>query len=336
MDSLTHIALGACIGELFIGHKVGRKALLWGAVAQSFPDIDFINSFWMDTTDELLAHRGFTHSLLFAALLTPVLAFLAERWHRPHNISRSKWMLFFGTEILLHIFLDAFNAYGTAWFEPFSQIRFSFHTLFVAEPLFSIWVGIAFSAILLLRHKQKQRRRWAIFGLAMSFIYLIYGVINKVVIESAVKKALINQQVNHRRYFTTPTPLNNLLWFVVAESDSGFHVGHRSILDKKPDMDLEYFPRNTHLADSFQYNKDLHNLIRFSQGYYTIEKWNDTIVFNDLRFGQMIGWKDPKARFAFHYFLKYPDENDIVVQRGRFANWDREAVRTLLKRIRGN
>ena len=117
MDSITHIALGACIGELFVGSKVGRKAMLWGAVSQSFPDIDFIASFWMDTTDELLAHRGFTHSLLFAALLTPVLAVLAERWHRPHNISIIKWALFFGTEILLHIFLDAFNAYGTAWFE---------------------------------------------------------------------------------------------------------------------------------------------------------------------------------------------------------------------------
>jgi inner membrane protein len=245
-------------------------------------------------------------------------------------------MLFFGTEILLHIFLDAFNAYGTAWFEPFSNIRFSFHTLFVAEPLFSLWVGMAFSAILFLRHKQKQRRRWAMFGLAMSFIYLVYGVINKVVIESAVKKALVNQQVNHRRYFTTPTPLNNLLWFVVAESDSGFYVGHRSVLDKQPEVEFEYFPRNMHLADSFQHNKDLRNLIRFSQGYYTIEKWNDTIVFNDLRFGQMIGWKDPQARFAFHYFLQYPDENNIVVQRGRFANWDREAVKTLLKRIKGN
>jgi len=84
MDSITHIALGACIGELFVGGKVGRKAMLWGAVAQSFPDIDFIAGFWMDTTDELLAHRGFTHSLLFAALLTPILALLAERWNRPH------------------------------------------------------------------------------------------------------------------------------------------------------------------------------------------------------------------------------------------------------------
>ena len=97
MDSITHIALGACIGELFVGRKVGRKALLWGAIAQSFPDIDFVTAFWMPITDELLAHRGFTHSLLFAALLTPILAMLAERWHRPHNISFLKWITLFVT-----------------------------------------------------------------------------------------------------------------------------------------------------------------------------------------------------------------------------------------------
>lgn len=172
MDSVTHIALGACIGELFVGNKVGRKAMLWGAIAQSFPDIDFIASFWMDTTDELLTHRGFTHSLLFAAIITPVLAWLAERWHRPHHISLSKWTLFFGTEILLHIFLDAFNAYGTAWFEPFSPVRFSFHTLFVAEPLFSIWIGVAFAALLLIK-KIKEKERHGRF-LVWECVYYIF------------------------------------------------------------------------------------------------------------------------------------------------------------------
>jgi inner membrane protein len=336
MDSITHIALGACIGELFVGSKVGRKAMLWGAVAQSFPDIDFVAGFWMNTTDELLAHRGFTHSLLFAALLTPVLALLAEKWHRPHNISLFKWTLFFGTEILLHIFLDAFNAYGTAWFEPFSHIRFSFHTLFVAEPLFSIWIGIAFVALLVIKKDKKKRKVWAIVGLGLCLLYLLYSVVNKIIVETDVKKALIAQHIKNTRYFTTPTPLNNLLWFVVAETDSGFQVGYRSVADKTPAIKFEYFPRNKQLADSFQLTKDFVNLVRFSQGYYTIEKWHDTLVFNDLRFGQMIGWKDPRAKFAFHYFLQYPDKNDLVVQKGRFANWDREAVVSLLKKIRGN
>ena len=73
MDSLTHIALGACVGEAFFERGFGKKAMLWGALAQSVPDIDFVASFWMPTAENLLAHRGFTHSLLFAALVIPVL-----------------------------------------------------------------------------------------------------------------------------------------------------------------------------------------------------------------------------------------------------------------------
>ena len=166
--------------------------------------------------------------------------------------------------------------------------------------------------------------------------YLLISVWNKVIIERAVAKALSAQQVNYNRFFTTPTPLNNLLWFVVAEDDSGFNIGYRSVFDTKPSIQFEYFPRNALLTDSIQLTSDFINLVRFSQGYYTIEKWTDTLVFNDLRFGQMIGWKDPRARFSFHYFLQYPGKNDLVVQRGRFANWDRAAFKALFQRIRGN
>jgi inner membrane protein len=59
-------------------------------------------------------------------------------------------------------------------------------------------------------------------------------------------------------------------------------------------------------------------------------------VFNDLRFGQMTGWYDPASKFVFHYYLQKGDrENKLVVQRGRFANWNRSTTESLLKRIAG-
>ena len=86
MDSITHIAIGACVGEAFFEKGFGKKAMLWGALAQRIPDIDFISSIWMNTSEDLLAHRGFTHSILFALLIVPVFAMTADRIHRPHNI----------------------------------------------------------------------------------------------------------------------------------------------------------------------------------------------------------------------------------------------------------
>ena len=78
MDSLTHIVIGACIGDLMAGKKIGKRAMLYGALLQSVPDIDFLASFWLDPVNDLVAHRGITHSLLFAVCVTPVLAFRCE------------------------------------------------------------------------------------------------------------------------------------------------------------------------------------------------------------------------------------------------------------------
>ncbi len=336
MDSITHIALGACIGEAFFEKGFGKKAMLWGALAQSIPDIDFIASFWMNTSDDLLAHRGFTHSVLFALLIIPIFALTAERIHRPHDISYKKWFLFFTAEVFLHLFLDGFNNYGIGWLEPFSHQRFSFNTVYVADPFFSVWPGIALFMLIILNRFHPKRTFWWKFGIFLPFLYLAYCSINKVNINHEVKEIFAKQNIPHQRYFITPTPLNNWLWYVVAGNDSGYYVGFRSMFDTNPKIDFEYFPRNDSLLKPVSDHEDLQKLIRFSQQFYTVEKWNDTLVFNDLRFGEILGWQNRRGRFVFHYFLQHPDDNELVVQRGRFTGWDWNAAMNLFNRIKGN
>ena len=336
MDSLTHIALGACMGEAFAGKQLGKKAMLWGAIAQSIPDIDFVASFWMNTSSNLLAHRGFTHSFLFWAIITPLFALLAEYLHRPHNISLQKWVLFFGGVIFIHIFIDAFNNYGVGWFEPFSHKRISFNAIYVADPFFSIWPGIACIVLIILRKKKPQRKNWWRLGLGLSALYLVYCLMNKAIIDSDTKAILKKQHISYTRYFTTPAPLQNWLWYVVAGNDSGYYVGFRSLFDSKKEIDFQYFPRNEQLLDTLKDHEDLQKLIRFSQQYYTVENWGDSLVFNDLRFGQITGWQNPRGKFVFHYYLKHPRENILVIQRGRFEGWSRQTAWSLIKRIRGN
>lgn len=336
MDSITHIALGACMGEAFAGRTLGKKAMIWGALAQSVPDIDFVASLWMDTPSGLLAHRGFTHSFLFLIIITPAFALLAEKLHKPHNIRFGKWLLFFGAVMFAHIFIDAFNNYGVGWFEPFSHLRVSFNAIYVADPLFSIWPGLACVMLLLLNSWLKQRRFWWRMGLGLSAVYLVYCLFNKTNMDTDVKKAFQKKEILYTRYFTTPAPLQNWLWYVVAGSDSGYYVGFRSVFDSKKEIVFEYFPRNDSLLYAVHDYGELGKLIRFSQQFYTIEKWNDTLVFNDLRFGQMIGWQHPRGKFVFHYFLQHPKDNTLVVQRGRFQGWNRETASMLWKRIKGN
>lgn len=335
MDSITHIALGACIGEAFVGKQLGRKALLWGAVAQSIPDIDFLSAFWMDTPSSLLAHRGFTHSFLFCAVITPLFAFLARYWHRPHNISLTRWVWFFSAAVFMHIFFDAFNNYGVGWWEPFSHNRISFNAIYVADPFFSIWSITALVFLLVLKKNNPKRKRWWTFGLGMSAFYLLFCLVNKAQVNADVKRALNRQQIPYTRYFTTPAPLQNWLWYVVAGTDSGYHVGFRSLFDTNEELPLQYFPRNSHLLKPVSDHENLQRLIRFSKEFYTVEQWGDTLVFNDLRFGQITGWHNPRERFVFHYFLQHPSDNKLVVQRGRFMGWNRETMRALWNRMWG-
>jgi len=336
MDSLTHIALGACIGEAFFEKGFGKKAMIWGALAQSIPDVDFLASFWLNTPENLLAHRGFTHSILFALLVVPAFALTADKVHHPHNIPFRKWLLFFATEVFVHLFIDGFNNYGVGWLEPFNHTRFSFNVIYVADPFFSVWAGIALVMLIFLNPFSPRRKFWWKFGVILPFLYLSYCTVNKIKMDADAKEIFSRQQIPHQRYFTTPAPLQNWLWFVVAGNDSGYYVGFRSIFDSKKQIAFQYFPRNDTLLEAVEHKEDLQKLIRFSQQFYTVEKYTDTLVFNDLRFGQIIGWQNPKEQFAFHYYLQHPAKNLMVVQRGRFAKWDLEVVKSMWQRIRGN
>jgi inner membrane protein len=335
MDSLTHIAIGACIGELFLEKKIGKKAMLYGAIAASLPDIDFIASFWLSTTDDLLAHRGFTHSFLFAFLVVTGLALYFRKRHSAENVTIKTWLIFMAVEIFIHLFLDAFNAYGIGWFEPISHRRISFNVIFVADPFFSVWPGIAAACLLILKRSSGQRKSWARFGLFFCSLYLIYCTLNKLKMDKATRQGLAQQGIQYNRYFSTPTPFNNWLWYIVAETDSGYQIGYRSVFDKNNHITFRYFPQNDSLLKPYREQKDLQKLIRFSQGFFTADISEHGVVFNDLRFGQMMGWQDPDAGFVFHYYLQEPESNHLVVQRGRFTNWNMKTVGNLLRRIKG-
>jgi inner membrane protein len=337
VDSITHVALGAIVGEAIAGKKLGKRALFLGAIAQSIPDIDFLAAFWLSPADNLLAHRGFTHSILFGVIATGAMAVIAQRLHRPQKVLYREWIIFFSFEIFLHLLLDVCNAYGVGLLEPFSTKRFSFHILYVADPFYSIWPGIALAALMIMDSKNALRRKWLYFGLIASSAYFLHAITNKIQMVRNVSTAMETAKIDHDRILTTPTPLNSWLWFIAVEGDSGFHVTHRSTFDNesKPYKFL-YFPKQDSLLLPFIHQHEVAQLLRFSQGYYTVEQKKGSIIFNDLRFGQITGWYDPHADFVFHYYINNPEENLLVIQRGRFSNWNKETFSAMIRRIKGD
>ncbi len=82
MDSLTQIALGAAMGEAVLGRKVGNRAMLWGAIGGTIPDLDVLGNLFLDEIEALAFHRSITHSLLFAAVVSPLFGLLTHRFYR--------------------------------------------------------------------------------------------------------------------------------------------------------------------------------------------------------------------------------------------------------------
>ncbi len=335
MDSLTHTVIGACLGDAIAGKKIGKKAMLWGAIANNLPDIDVITSFWMNQADSLLAHRGFTHSILFALITSPLLAFLFTRWYSKTPMLFKDWLLIWGTGNFIHIIIDSFTCYGTGWLEPFNHLRVSFDLIFVADPFFTIALLISAIALLIMKKDNPARRKWSNGAFIICGLYLVMAVCDKIYINSATEKQMTKQGISTDNYFVTPSPLNNFLWYLVAKTDTGFYVGYKSIFDKSDEIKFCYKSQNKNLLNALPSDQDLEKLKRFSKGYYVIDSIGGGINFNDIRFGQLAGWDNCESNFVFRYILGEDANNDLVIQRGRFEGSGKKALKSLWERMWG-
>ena len=79
MDSLTQILLGAAVGEAVLGKKLGNKAMLWGAIAGTIPDLDVYIKLFTDPITATELHRGISHSLFFSIIMAPLLAWFVSK-----------------------------------------------------------------------------------------------------------------------------------------------------------------------------------------------------------------------------------------------------------------
>src|SRR5690606_7357251 len=96
MDSFTQIVLGAAVGEVVLGKKIGNKAMLYGDIAGTIPDLDIFSSYFTDTVSALEIHRGFTHSIIFSVVFAPIFAWLVTRYESYKNIKGWSWLFFWG------------------------------------------------------------------------------------------------------------------------------------------------------------------------------------------------------------------------------------------------
>jgi len=333
MDSLTHTVLGACLGEIIAGKKIGRKAMLIGAIANNIPDADVVTSFWMDKPDSLLAHRGFLHSILFMLLAAPLLSYACKKFFKKIDLTFNQWLSIIGSGMAVHIFMDSCTTYGTGLLEPFSHVRVTFNTLFILDPVILLVLLVSTIAMLFLKRSPEKRNAWARKAIVVCSIYLVTCIVIKIFVNKNVEENIAEQKINSLKYTAAPAPLSSLLWYVMIKTTDGYYTGYYSLFDKDKHLDLNFVERNDSLMSREENNPKLQKLLRFSNGYYCYVQRNDTVILNDMRFGQANGWTYKEAPFVFRFYLIKPRNNELKIEQTPMEKITGEAFTSLYERI---
>jgi inner membrane protein len=305
MDSLTQIVLGAAVGEAVLGKKIGNKALLWGGIAGTIPDLD-VAYIWLKgggAIDEIVLHRGISHSITFAVLMAPVLGWLVNWLYRKSSEANFKqWTTLFFFAVFTHPLLDCLTTYGTQLFLPFSDYRVSIATVFVVDLFYTLPFLLSVIAVSFIRRTNGWRQKINYLGLALSSAYLIAGLINKMIVSSVFQQDLALEPDNKELVFVGTTPLNIALWYGVAESDSAFHIGYYSVFDETKDVSWVEFEKNHSLLSDINDEYGVERLRWFSDQLYVVtQPSSDTLNFYTLKFGRSkFESETPEGSFLFY------------------------------------
>lgn len=358
MDSLTQVALGGAVGEAVLGKKVGNKAILWGAIGGAIPDLDVIAYPLLDSVTRISWHRGYSHSLIFALLFSPILGWLINKIHKKEEATWRDWSLLMFWAIFTHIILDCFTNYGTQVFLPFSDYRLAFNNIFIIDPLYTLPLLGFLVAILFIKRSSPKRNRLNLIGLGLSSFYILLTLTFKFYAGTQFERSLNEQGISYQRYMTNPTPFNSVLWRAVAEGEDGYWIGYYSLFDRSKEIPFQFVDRNEEFIEPLRDERAIAALKWFSDGYYVVTNHHGLIKFHDIRFGEFVVGEDENIysdsnfglqpqgsaaasnfRYVFTFVLvsgKEKDEGNVSILREGFGAENPSTVfEQLFKRIWG-
>ena len=284
MDSVTQIALGAAVGEAVLGRRIGNKALLWGGIIGTLPDLDVFVPLG-DVVKDFTYHRSATHSLFMLALATPLLVWVINRIHPGLREHRWRWALLVYLVFVTHVLLDSFTSYGTQLFWPIVDTPVSWSTIFIIDPLYTLPLLVGVIAALVMSRDRARGHRWNRVGLIVSSLYLSWTVVASFIAQQGFGSALQAQNIEHEQVYVTPAPFNSLLWRAVVIDARGYYEGYYSLLDDGEDIAFVHYPSDRQLLTGIEEHWPVRRLQWFSRGIYSVKLIQGDIVISDLRMG---------------------------------------------------
>lgn len=284
MDSLSQIALGAAISVAVFRRKqpVWQSAVL-GAVVGTLPDLDVLISHG-DPISDMTYHRTESHALFYLTLISPVLAWLWLKICRRAELFKTS-LLAIWLVLVTHPLLDMLTIYGTQLGLPFTDYPFGTGSVFVIDPLYTLPLLMGTSFVLAGRSL-----RWNSLGLLLSTCYLGFGLVAQhqvtVLAQSQLPVATTNPKI-----LVTATPFNTLLWRLLLIEEGQYFEGYYSLLDQKPQIQWQAYPRDAALLQQWQQQSAVARLNWFSHGFVALTRQSDrALLLTDLRMGMEPGY----------------------------------------------
>jgi inner membrane protein len=324
MDSLTQIVLGAAVGEVVYGKRVGVKAAFYGAIAGTIPDLDVFISILYDPIHAKLVHRGFSHSLLFSVIFAPLFGLIVHLLTKQRFEYKSwAWLMFWA--MVTHPLLDIFTNYGTQFFWPFDW-RISINSVFVIDPLYTVPFLILLIWSLCLKRTSSFRRKINWTGIVYSCLYLCWGVAVKLLLIDDAKNHFSSHQINATRIEVSPMPLTSFYWSYIAEDQQYYYLSNRSIFSKSADKEIDTIEKNKFLMENLVWQKAEHpTLIKhFTDNFYAVSLKGNKMTITDMRFGTIKQFSAGKEKSPIFTFGMNIEDRVVksIDKRQRFAAFE--------------
>jgi inner membrane protein len=327
MDSLTQIVLGAAVANQVLGNKIGNRAILYGAILGTIPDLDVLVGKFLDPLTATDIHRGFSHSTLFFVLISPVLASIIQKLEKINLVSFKEALLCCFLGLQTHALLDLFTTWGTQLFWPL-ETRYSLQSIFVIDPLYTLPFLVFLIISMCKNRNDKKRMFWNRVGLIVSTLYLFSTLFVQAIVKNKFENQLQENNISYDEIVVKPSPFNIILWTSNVKVENGYWIGDYSFFDTKS-IQFQFIPKQEELIKNIENEAVVKQLKRISEGWFCITQKEGKLLFNDLRFGVMENEKD-NIEFSFSYELK--NKNGEITA-SELPNKNREQAKKLLNKL---
>jgi len=308
VELITQAALGAAMGEMMMGRRLGKQALGWGALFGVLPCCDGILSLFFDTAHQLAFHHGLSHSLWFLGLVSYGLAHWLEKVWKKEKVTKAQAGGFVFAIFCGHLLLECLTVEAAAVLWPFSPADVAFNCVFPLDFLLSgplvvtaAWLALLPAEVVKKSRSKKpappsKRIRICRWGLGVSAVYLLLTVGMKSLASAGFEADLKRRGTTWQRRMEAPTMANIFLWRAVIDRGDEFWVGYRTIFEKR-DTPVRWtiYPQGKAALAEVADSREIKTLARVTDGWWLARTNAKGVWLGDLRHAEARNWGDKKG-----------------------------------------